>query len=162
MYIQMSWDIGGFADNDNVGMVPWPQINPNVNPHDITLVWTPPNPGYAVYSKTKDVETAVKFAEMCAVQGATAAAEKNAQPSVLKTGIDVAPKLSELGKTNLDIHNAAKIKQYTFGNYYFSSKMFAEFGKLGSQLLTGQYTAEQFAADIAPTWATNFEDMKGK
>ncbi len=162
MYIQMSWDIGGFADNDNVDMVPWPQINNSVDPKDITLVWTPPNPGYAVYSKTADVETAVKFAEMCAVQAATAAAEKNAQLSVLKTGIDVTPKLSELAKKNLEIHDAAKIKQYTFGNYYFSSKMFAEFGKLGSQLLTGQYSGEQFAADIAATWATNFDDIKGK
>lgn len=161
MYIQMSWDIGGFADNNNVGMVPWPQINSGVDPKDVTLVWTPPNSGYAVYSKTADIETAVKFAEMSAVQAATAAGEKNAQASVLKTGIDVTPKLSELAKEKLQLHSAAKIKQLTFGNYYFSSKMFAEFSKLGSQLLTGQYSGEQFAKDIGPTWATNTEDIKG-
>lgn len=160
MYVQMSWDIGGFADNDNVGMVPWPQINPDVDPSDITLIWTPPNPGYAVYSKTENIDVAVKFAEMCAVQAATAASTEFAQPSVLITGVDVTPNLSELAKANLDIHNGASIKQLTFGNYWFSSKMFAEFSTRGSQLLTGQYSGEEFAKAIAEAWSTNFEDKK--
>jgi hypothetical protein len=137
----------------------WPRINPNVNPTDVTISWAAPNAGYAVYSKSKNLDVAVKFAEMSAYQAAVAACNLG-QPSIVKTGIDVKSKLSDLAKRNLDSFEATKIKQLPYGNYWFSAKMFSEFGKLGSQLLTGQYTGEQFANDIKPTWATNFQDMQ--
>lgn len=160
MYIQMSWDIGAFAERDDVGLLTWPHIHPDASLTDYTISWSAPNAGYAVYSKTANLPVAVEFAEMCAFQAAYSAGSEMGQPSVLKTGLDVTPSMSALAVENMRAFEAVPNKLRPYGNYWFSSKMFSEFAKLGSQLLTGQYSGQQFAEDIAPAWETNFEDIQ--
>lgn len=153
MYIMGTWELPGLAADANVDIMQWPQVNPAVDPNSVVQFWGSPLNGYAVSSKSKNVEAAVKLAEFCAASDAKYFAEQKA-PIALDIGVKLEG-ASPVMQRNLDWYNGAKTKIGTFAFNAVDAKAAAEFGKLSAQLLTGQYTAEQFVKDYNKIWQEN-------
>jgi raffinose/stachyose/melibiose transport system substrate-binding protein len=155
MYAAMTWDLSTIEKTPNVDFMTWPQVNTAVDPNSVTMFWGAPNSGYAVSSKSKHIAEAVKLAEYAAEISSFGYTEFGKSPSVLKT--DAKLDTSDLMKRNLEQFDKTKSKVPPLA-LNLGSKMFSEYLKLSSNLLTGQYTGEQFAKDIAPAWV---EEKKG-
>ncbi|MCD9021293.1 ABC transporter substrate-binding protein [Cohnella silvisoli] len=155
MYAAMTWDLSSIEKTPDVDFMLWPQVNPAVDPNSVTMYWGAPNSGYAVSSKSKHIAEAVKLAEYAAEISSFGFTEIGKSPSALKT--DAKMDMSDLAKRNLEQFDQTTIKVPPLA-LNLGSKMFSEYLKLSSSLLTGQYTGEQFAKDIAKPWE---EEKKG-
>lgn len=153
MFGGFSWEVGNFSSNSDIGMFMWPSSNDDYNSTDITQFWGSPLGGYAVNSHSKNIDVAVEIAEQCALMEATYYAEQGMTLN-LETGI-VSENNSELVKRNKDLYEGTKIKVPTLLLNSMDTRTTAEFGTIGSNLLTGDYTAQDFVKDFNPIWKSN-------
>lgn len=153
MYMMFTWELPELAKNPNYDFFSWPSAGAKYDGTNAIQFWGSPLNGYYVFSKSKHVKEAVALAEFCAMQDALYFNSQNA-PCTLTTGKE-SEATEPLMKKNLEDYNKAELKLPSLTLYAMDSKVNAEFSSLGSKLLTGDYTAEQFVEDFKNTWAEN-------
>lgn len=153
MFGGFSWEVGNLSSDENIGMFMWPTATDEYTSEDVTQFWGSPLNGYVVNPNSKNLEDAVKFAEYCVEQEAMFYANKGSQLN-LQTGLEVDVS-NPLVKRNIDLYNNTTLKIPSIMLNCMDTKVVAEFGSLGANLLTGDYTAEQFIEDFNPIWERN-------
>lgn len=154
MYMMFSWELPDLEKNvKDVDFFPWPAVSDKYNAKDVIQSWGSPLAGYSVSSKSKYIDEAVKLAEFCNKQDALYFESTGSLVS-FTTG-NPAPVLQPLQQKNIDQFNAAKTKISTFLLNALDTKSSTEYQNLGSNLMTGQYTADQFIEDFNKVWKEN-------
>ena len=148
-----TWDITNFEEDTNIDMFRWPSAKEGTNVEETLQYWGSPLNGYAVNANSENVEMAVKLAEFCAEMEAQFYAEKGSMLN-LNTGIEVEND-SELAKKNVEFYEAAEKKLPSMMLNCMDSKSCAEFATYGSELLTGEYSGEDFSKDFNEVWKEN-------
>ncbi|EGD49124.1 extracellular solute-binding protein family 1 [Ruminiclostridium papyrosolvens DSM 2782] len=156
MLAMFTWELPNLekASPDTDFMV-WPAAKDGVDANASIQFWGAPLSGYLVAAKTKNPEVAAQFAMFCATQDALFYNTDNKAPTALETGVKIEG-MSELAKKNLDQFNNAKLKIPSLWSAIYSTKMSAEITTLDSNLLTGDYSPDEFIKAINPIWAKNF------
>jgi raffinose/stachyose/melibiose transport system substrate-binding protein len=156
MLAMFTWELPNLekASPDTDFMV-WPAAKAGVDPNASIQFWGAPLSGYLVSSKTQNPEIAAQFAMFCATQDATFYNKENKSMTALDTGIKIEG-MSDLAKKNLDQFNAAKLKVPSLWSAVYNTKMSAEITTLDSNLLTGEYSPDDFIKAINPVWQKNF------
>lgn len=153
MYWMFSWELPSLTSDPDVDFFLWPSAGSKYNAKDVVQFWGSPISGYAVFANSKNLEAAVKLAEFCAMQDALFFTSQGS-PVDLNTGSKLGG-VSPLMQKNLDDYNGAKTKISSFYLNAMDAKTNAEFGKLSSNLLTGDYSADQFVKDFNNVWLEN-------
>lgn len=153
MFGGFSWEVSNLSSDPDIGMFMWPSSNDMYKSTDVTQFWGSPLGGYAVNSHSKNIDVAVKIAEQCALMEATYYAQQGMKLN-LETGISSSND-SELVKVNNSLYDGASIKIQTLLLNAMDTRTTAEFGTIGSILLTGDYSAEDFVKDFNPIWKSN-------
>jgi raffinose/stachyose/melibiose transport system substrate-binding protein len=153
MYMMMTWELPDLAKDSTVDFFPFPSASDKYDPTKVAQYWGSPLNGYSVSAKSKNVEQAVKVAEFLAMADAQYF-ESTGAPVALKTG-KVSGEMQPLMKKFLDWYNAVPKKIASYSINAQDGSVAAEFSTLGQNLLTGQYTSEQFVKDFDKTWKGN-------
>lgn len=153
MFSGFSWETANLAKDDNIGMFMWPTSNDEYASTDVTQYWGSPLNGYAVNAKSENIEMAVKFAEFCVEMEACYYEE---QGSLLnyQSGNELG-EVSPLMQENIDLYEGAKVKLPSLMLNAMDTQTSAEFGNLGSYLLTGDYSAEEYVKNFNTAWKDN-------
>lgn len=149
MYMMETWELPDLAKDPSVDFFPIPTVS-GVS-ESTSFVGSPLN-GYSVYAKSKHIDQAVKLAEFLATADAQYF-ESTGAPVSLKTG-KATEEPAPLMKKFLDWYNGGVQKLPPFGNA-LDTKASAEFATMGANLLTSDYTADQFVKDFNPIWKAN-------
>ncbi|MCD9023504.1 extracellular solute-binding protein [Cohnella sp. NL03-T5] len=153
MYMMMTWELPDLAKDPTVDFFPFPAASDKYDSAKVAQFWGAPLNGYSVNAKSKNVEQAVKVAEFLAMADAKYF-ESTGAPVALKTG-NPTGELQPLMKKFLDWYNAVPTKIASYSINAQDAKVAAEFATLGQNLLTGQYTSDQFVKDFDKTWKEN-------
>lgn len=155
MFGGFTWEVPNFAalTDVKVDMFMWPSAKEGVKVEETTQYWGSPLNGYAVNPNSKNVEMAVKLAEFCVQQEALFYANGGSMLNY-KTEVN-SDSTSELMNKNIDIYNATKVKIPSMTLNCMDSKVNAEFATLGANLLTGDYSGEDFSRDFNKVWKEN-------
>jgi raffinose/stachyose/melibiose transport system substrate-binding protein len=154
MYFIFTWELPNLAKDTDVDFFLWPTAGgTKYDPAKVLQFWGSPLNGYAVFAKSKNVDAAVQLCEYCAMQDALYFADQKA-PVTLDTGIKLEG-VSPLMQKNLDAYSAATTKIASIWLNSMDAKTATEFGKCTSNLLTGEYSPDQFIADFNPVWQAN-------
>jgi len=154
MYMMFTWELPDLETNvKDLDFFLWPAASDKYNQNDVVQYWGSPLAGYAVSANGKNVDQAVKLAEFCCKQdalffestGSLISFDTGNAPAVLKP----------LQQKNVDTFNAAKTKIATFYLNSLDTKTATEFQNLGANLMTGQYTVDQFVNDFNKVWKEN-------
>lgn len=157
MYGMFTWAAPALAADADVDFMPFPQINPQIDREKLIQIWGGPLNGYAGSAKSKNVDAAVKLLEYIVNTEGLYWNVDQKTPTTYSTGIKLEG-LPALMQKHLDNYAAAD-KVITLINYAFSAKMNTEFNTLGQKVLSGKYSGEEFAKDIAPTWADSLKEL---
>lgn len=154
MYMMMTWELPDLEENiADLDFFLWPSAGDRYDPKDVVQYWGSPLAGYAVSAKSKNLEQAIKLAEFCCKQDALFF-ESTGSLISFDTGNKPA-ELKPLQKKNIEHFENAKIKLATFHLNALDAKAATEHSNLGSYLMTGDYSAEQFVNDFQKIWAEN-------
>jgi raffinose/stachyose/melibiose transport system substrate-binding protein len=154
MYMMMTWELPDLEENvKDVDFFLWPSASDKFNQNDVVQFWGSPLAGYAVSAKSKNVEEAVKFAEFCCKQDSLFF-ESTGSLISFDTGNSAAA-LKPLQQKNIDLFSNAKTKIATFHLNSLDAKAATEHSNLGANLMTGDYSAEQFVTDFGKIWSEN-------
>lgn len=153
MFGGFSWEVGNLEKDENIGMFMWPSNNDQYKTEEVTQYWGSPLNGYCVNPNSENPEMALKLAEYCVSQEAAFYAEQGSQLN-LQTGI-TGGEQSELMKRNIELYNGTTERIPSMMLNCMDTKTAAEYGNAGANLLTGDYTAEQFVKDFEPIWEEN-------
>ncbi|MBB6734718.1 ABC transporter substrate-binding protein [Cohnella zeiphila] len=153
MLLMFTWELPNLAKDDTVDFFPFPGASDKYDSSKFVQYWGSPLNGYAVSTKTKHPDEAVKLAEFLAMMDAKYFESTGGQVS-LKTG-DTAPEPGPLMKKFIDWYNPIPTKIPSLALNALDSKTSAELGSNGANLLTGEYSADQFNADMQKTWSEN-------
>lgn len=148
-----TWDIPTFEKDSNIDMYAWPSAKEGNNVETSLQFWGSPLNGYAVNPDSENVEMAIKLAEFCVEQEAQFYAEQGSMLN-LNTGIE-SENQSEIMKKNMEMYQAAETKIPSIMLNCMDSKTSAEYASYGSELLTGEYSGEDFAKDFNQIWLEN-------
>ncbi len=148
-----TWDIPTFEKDANIDMFAWPTAKEGNNVEDSLQFWGSPLNGYAVNPDSENVEMAVKLAEFCVEQEAKFYAEQGSMLN-LNTGI-ASENQSEIMKKNMEMYEAAETKIPSIMLNCMDSKTSAEYASYGSELLTGEYSGEDYSKDFNQIWLEN-------
>lgn len=149
-----TWDITSTYEKDeNIDMFRWPTAKEGNNVEDFLQYWGSPLNGYAVNPNSENVEMAVKLAEFCVKMEATFYTEQGSMLNY-NTGIENEDQ-SELMKKNMEWYDMAEMKIPSIMLNCMDSKVCAEYASYGSQLLTGDYSGEDFSKDFNEVWKEN-------
>ncbi|QNU68199.1 extracellular solute-binding protein [Ruminiclostridium herbifermentans] len=157
MLAMFTWELPNLekASPDTDFMV-WPTAKEGVDANAAIQYWGAPLSGYLVSSKTENPEIAAQFAMFCATQDALFYNTENKSMTALDTGIKIEG-MSDLAKRNLEQFNNAKLKIPSLWSAVYNTRMSAEITTLDSNLLTGDYSPDDFIKAINPIWAKNFD-----
>jgi raffinose/stachyose/melibiose transport system substrate-binding protein len=89
MYPMFTWAAADFVDYPNIGVMAWPQVNPDIDTTDRVIGWGTSYTGYLVGKNSENVDVAVKVAEYCAFTEAEYFNEVSKMPTSLNTGIEI-------------------------------------------------------------------------
>lgn len=154
MYMMFTWELPDLEKNvKDVDFFLWPAAGDKYNQNDVVQFWGSPLAGYAVSANSKNVDQAVKLAEFCCKQDALFF-ESTGSLISFDTG-NTAAALQPLQQKNVDLFNNAKTKIATFYLNSLDTKAATEFQNLGANLMTGDYTADQFINDFNKIWKEN-------
>jgi len=157
MLAMFSWELTNLEKaSPDTDFITWPSAKAGVDANASIQFWGAPLSGYLVSSKTKNPEVAAQFAMFCATQDALFYNTENKAKTALDTGVKIEG-LSPLAQKNLDQFTAATLKIPSLWAATFSTKMSAEITTLDSNLLTGEYSPDDFIKAINPVWAENFK-----
>ena len=154
MWWNFTWEIPNVAEDSNVGFFMWPKASDKYDPTRDIQFWGSPLNGYQVSSKSKNVEAAVKLAELCTIADALYFESTGALIS-LETGMDNKKEVLPLMKWHMDHYNNCENYLPTIMLSAMDAKVSGEVGTLGAMLLTGEYSAEEFVKDFEKTWEEN-------
>ena len=154
MFGGFTWEVPAMAalEDIKVDLFMWPSAKEGVEVEETTQYWGSPLNGYAVNPDGANVETAVKLAEFCVEQEAKFYAEQGSMLNY-QTGIE-SGELTELMKKIWSYMMELKKIPSLMLNC-MDTKVSAEFASYGSNLLTGEYSGEDFAKDFNPVWKEN-------
>lgn len=153
MYWGFTWEVNNLGADENVDIMQWPALSDNVDPTTVTQLWGSPLNGYAVNAKSEHLEEAIQLAEFCVKMEALYYAE-NGSSTNLNPGIEAAGQ-SALMQKHLAMYDAATTKINAIYLNAMDGSVGAEYGLLGANLLTGDYSAENYIADMNAAWAEN-------
>jgi hypothetical protein len=129
----------------------FPQVSPQVDTSKVIEAWDSPIGGYAVFAKTKDIDSAVKLLEYCVSEEALYWNVDAKSPTTFKTGIEIEG-LTDLMERNLQTFDAAE-KIDSFCNFSLTAKQTAQFNILGAKVMNGTLSGEEFAKQFEALWA---------
>ena len=157
MLAMFTWELPNLEKaSPDTDFIVWPSAKEGVDANAAIQYWGAPLSGYLVSSKTENPEVAAQFAMFCATQDALFYNTENKSMTALDTGVKIEG-MSELAKKNLDQFNAATLKIPSLWSAIYNTKMSAEITTLDSNLLTGDYSPDEFIKAINPIWAKNFD-----
>lgn len=157
MLAMFTWELPNLEKaSPDTDFIPWPSAKDGVDANASIQYWGAPLSGYLVSSKTANPEVAAQFAMFCATQDALYYNTESKQITALDTGVKIEG-LSPLAQKNLDQFNAATLKVPSLWSAIYNTKMSAEITTLDSNLLTGDYSPDEFIKAINPIWAENFK-----
>lgn len=157
MLAMFSWELTNLEKaSPDTDFIVWPSAKEGVDANASIQFWGAPLSGYLVSSKTENPEVAAQFAMFCATQDALFYNIENKAMTALDTGVKIEG-MSALAQKNIDQFNAADLKIPSLWAAIFSTKMSAEITTLDSNLLTGEYSPDDFIKAINPVWAENFK-----
>lgn len=146
MRFDMYWNWSSF-DNGTTDVFPFPTVD------GVGQLWGNTTAGYAVYSKSENLEMAVKLAEYCCEQEAIYHNE-HGTATAFDTGIKVEAS-SELQQKLNDMCAAFTKRYATIHTNSMDSAVAAEFKTLGAGFIAGQYDAEEFLKQFNEVYAEN-------
>ncbi len=153
MLLMFTWELPNLAKDDTVDFFPFPSASDKYDSTKFVQYWGSPLNGYAVNAKTEHPEEAVQLAEFLATMDAKYF-ESTGAPVSLNTG-DTAKEPGPLMKKFVDWYNPIPTKISSLALNSLDAKVSAELGSQGASLLTGEYTAEQFAKAMQNVWSQN-------
>lgn len=154
MYMMMTWELPDLEANvKDLDFFLWPAASDKFNPNDVVQYWGSPLAGYAVSSKSSNLEMAVQLAEFCNKQDSLFF-ESTGSLISFDTGNTPAA-LKPIQQKNIDHFTNAKTKIATFHLNSLDPKAATEHSNLGTNLMTGDYSAEQFVTDFNKVWKEN-------
>ena len=157
MLAMFTWELPNLEKaSPDTDFIVWPSAKEGVDANAAIQYWGAPLSGYLVSSQTKNPEVAAQFAMFCATQDALYYNTESKQKTALDTGVKIEG-LSALAQKNLDQFNAATLKVPSLWSAIYNTKMSAEITTLDSNLLTGEYSPDDFIKAINPVWAENFK-----
>ncbi len=157
MLAMFTWELPNLEKaSPDTDFIVWPSAKEGVDANAAIQYWGAPLSGYLVSSQTKNPEVAAQFAMFCATQDALYYNTESKQKTALDTGVKIEG-LSALATKNLDQFNAATLKVPSLWSAIYNTKMSAEITTLDSNLLTGEYSPDDFIKAINPVWAENFK-----
>ena len=157
MLAMFSWELGNLEKaSPDTDFIPWPSASDKVDPDDVIQYWGAPLSGYLASANSRYPEIAAKFAMFCAEQDALYYNIEQKAPTMLDTGIKIEG-VSSLMQKNLNQFESAKIKVPSIWAATFNAKMSAEYATENSQLLTGQYSPDDWIEAVNRAWAENID-----
>ncbi|MFI3213488.1 MAG: extracellular solute-binding protein [Eubacteriales bacterium] len=157
MFGGFSWEVSGFAELEDftVDMCMWPSASEGVVVEDTTQYWGSPLNGYAVNPNSENLEMAVKLAEFCVEQEAEFYATQGNVLNIETEGASDSSEMSSLMEKNIELYNGAEQKIASIMLNCMDTKVATEFATYGSNLLTGEYSGEDFAKEFNAVWEEN-------
>ena len=157
MLAMFTWELPNLEKaSPDTDFIVWPSAKEGVDANAAIQYWGAPLSGYLVSAQTKNPEVAAQFVMFCATQDALYYNTESKQKTALDTGVKIEG-LSALAQKNLDQFNAATLKVPSLWSAIYNTKMSAEITTLDSNLLTGEYSPDDFIKAINPVWAENFK-----
>ncbi|HHV99802.1 MAG TPA: extracellular solute-binding protein [Clostridiaceae bacterium] len=154
MYMMMTWELPDLEANvPDLDFFLWPKASDKFDPNKVVQYWGSPLAGYAVYSKSANLEDAIKLAEFCCEQDALFF-ESTGSLISFNTGNQMA-ELKPIQKKNVEHFENTTTRIATYHLNALDTKCATEHSNLGANLMTGDYSAEQFVEDFNKVWLEN-------
>lgn len=153
MVYMYTWEAANFASDENVDIMSFPTIGSPENSKNVA-VWGSPVNGFSVFSKSENVEAAVKLAEWLVVQDAKYFITEAKTPCSIDVGLQLDTPLP-LQQKALDQLTSATSTQANIQQVYFNTVTQEALTTNLGKLFTNQMNPQEFAEAMDIVYADN-------